>query len=297
MAGLNHKHLLYFRAVAHEGTLTRAAARLNLSQSALSVQIRSLEDRLGQALFERRGRSLELTEAGRIALDHADRIAAIGDELVDTLKERGRARRALRVGAMATLSRNFTLGFLRPLIGRSDVEVILRSGGTGALIAGLSALDLDIVLLNRAAPRDAARPLVSHRLAQQPVSLVATPGRLAGQGGDLLDLLAQEPLVLPSADSPVRDAFDALCDRHDLRPQVAAEVDDMAMMRLMARADAGLAVLPPIVVRDELASGALIEAHHLPGIAETFYAVTLERRFPNPLARELLARAGAAAPA
>jgi LysR family transcriptional activator of nhaA len=69
---------------------------------------------------------------------------------------------------------------------------------------------------------------------------------------------------------------------------VAAEVDDMAMMRLLAREGAGLAVLPPIVVKGELEAGTLVEFDALPGMLENFYAVTTKRRFPNPLIRPLL---------
>jgi len=68
-------------------------------------------------------------------------------------------------------------------------------------------------------------------------------------------------------------------------------VDDMAMMRLLVREGFALAVLPPIVVRDELASGALVEADELPGLTETFFAVTMERRFPNRIAQSLIASA------
>src|SRR5690349_6318303 len=117
MSALNYHHLRYFWAVAHDGNLTRTAERLNLTQSALSVQIRKLEERLGHDLFERRGRQLHLTEAGRIALDHADTIFATGDELLGTLQQTGQPRQALRVGALATLSRNFQVEFLRPLMG------------------------------------------------------------------------------------------------------------------------------------------------------------------------------------
>jgi LysR family transcriptional activator of nhaA len=101
-------------------------------------------------------------------------------------------------------------------------------------------------------------------------------------------LLAEHPVVLPTQGSEVRTGFDALMDRIGVRPQIAAEVEDMAMLRLLAREDAGLAVLPPIVVKDEIAAGTLIEAEQLPGIGASFYAVTIERRFPNPLLRELL---------
>ncbi|MFV1825253.1 LysR family transcriptional regulator, partial [Phaeobacter sp. JH18-21] len=149
---LNYHHLRYFWAVAHDGNLTRTAQRLNLSQSALSVQIKQLEERLGHPLFDRRGRQLHLTEAGRIALDHADAIFATGQELIATLEGSERSRQALRVGALATLSRNFQIGFLRPMLARSDVEVILRSGSPTELLEGLATLNLDLVLMNREPP-------------------------------------------------------------------------------------------------------------------------------------------------
>lgn len=288
MSRLNYNHLRYFRAVAHEGSLTRAAERLHLSPSALSTQIRQLEERLGHQLFERRGRQLHLTEAGRIALDHADAIVTTGEELVATLDQRGHARQPLRVGALATLSRNFQVSFLRPVLGRPDVEVILRSGGAAELLQSLEGLQLDVVLVNQAPRTDAATPFVTHRLAEQPLSLVGTAGNFA-PGLSLADLLRRYPVILPTPENNIRAAFDALIDRLEIRPQIAAEVDDMAMIRLLAREGLGLAVVPPIVLRDELASGLLQEAARLPDLAESFYAVTIARRFPNPLVRELLA--------
>ncbi|MEQ8251261.1 MAG: LysR family transcriptional regulator [Oceanibaculum nanhaiense] len=300
MAHLNLHHLRLFRAVASDGTLTGAARTLNLSQSALSTQLRALEASLGQDLFERRGRGLVLTEAGRIALDHAEAIFRTADDLTATLRETGRARRALRIGALATLSRNFQMQFLQPLIGRADVEVILRSGAQDQLLRGLEGLSLDVVLTNLAPARDAASPWLVHRLDEQPVGLIGTPARLGtgrggtGRGGTarraqpLKDLLATEPLIVPTPETGLRAAFDALASRLGVTPVFAAEVDDMAMIRLLARADAGLAIIPPIVVRDELEAGILVEAARLDGISEPFFAVTLQRRFPNPLLSELL---------
>jgi len=283
---LNFHHLRYFWAVAHEGNLTRAAERLHVSQSAVSVQIHKLEDDLGHPLFERRGKQLVMTEAGRIALDHADAIFAMGDELLGTLQERARARTGLRVGSMATLSRNFQLQFLRPLFGREDVEIVVRSGRIADLLRGLEAHRLDVVLANTAPPRDAATAWVAHAIAEQPVSLVGAPRR--GRKRELAAVLGSEPLVLPAADTGIRADLDALFDHLGVTPRIAAEVDDMAMLRLLARERVGLAVVPSIVVRDELASGQLTEIARLPGLAETFYAITLSRRFPNPLLKSLL---------
>ncbi|XWN29898.1 MAG: LysR family transcriptional regulator [Devosia sp.] len=287
MDDLNYRHLRYFWAVAHEGNLTRTAERLNVSQSALSVQIKRLEERLGHALFERHGRQLRLTEAGRVALDHADAIFAAGRELVGTLRQAGPQRNTVRVGALATLSRNFQISFLRPIL-EADLEIVLRSGTTAQLLEDLDALRLDIVLLNQPPVSTAGEAFVSHRLDDQQVSLVGTPA-LAGEGTPVVDLLATRPVILPSSESGVRVGFDAMAARSGIAPRIAAEVDDMAMVRLLAREGVGLAVIPPIVVQDELASGLLIEAHRLQGISETFYAVTRARRFPHPALGRLLA--------
>lgn len=288
MAVLNLHHLRLFRAVALDGTLTGAARQLRLSQSALSSQLRTLESSLGHALFERRGRGLLLTEAGRIALDHAESIFRTAADLTATLNESSRTRRALRVGALATLSRNFQMQFLRPLIGREDVEVVLRSGSQAELLCGLEGLALDVVLTNLAPARDASSPWLIHRLDEQPVSLIGSPARVGNPPRALTRLLAKEPLIVPTADTAIRAAFDALAARLGISPSIAAEADDMAMLRLLAREDAGLAVLPPIVVRDELATGRLVEVASLEGIYESFLAVTLARRFPNPLLSALV---------
>lgn len=289
MAQLNLHHLRLFRAVARDGTLTGAARSLNLSQSALSTQLRTLEASLGHDLFERRGRGLVLTEAGRIALDHAEAIFRTAEDLTATLQRAPGSRRVLRVGALSTLSRNFQIGFLAPLIGRGDVEIVVRSGAQGDLLRGLEALSLDIVLTDLVPARDAASPYLVHEIAQQPVSLIGPPPSPDEPAPrDVAEMLAREPLVLPTPESALRAAFDALLDRLGVVPRIAAEADDMAMLRLLVRADAGLAVIPPIVVQDELRSGHLAEAIQLDGITETFLAVTLERRFPNPLLAELL---------
>ena len=288
MKSLNFNHLRYFWMVAHESSLTRAAERLNLSQSALSVQIRKLEHQIGHALFERLGRRLVLTEAGQIALDYADTVFQAGDEMMSTLDGRPQAsRQVLRVGALTTLSRNFQLEFLRPLVGRADVELIVRSGTIRELLAQLEAHAIDVVLSNSAAPRDARAPFCNHLLNEQPVSLVGRP-RPSRAPFRFPDDLRSEPILLPSLDSDIRVGFDRLLDLAGIRPNILAEVDDMAMLRLLAREREGVTLVPPIVVHDELVSGVLVEHCRIPRLTESFYAITLTRRFPNQLLGGLL---------
>lgn len=288
MGALNYNHLRYFWAVARAGSLTRAAESMNLSQSALSVQIQKLEHQMGHPLFERVGRKLLLTEAGQIALDYADTIFEAGDELMSTLRGRPiTSRQVLRVGALTTLSRNFQLEFLRPLVGRSDVELIVRSGNMRDLFAQLEAHAIDVVLANGAAPRDARSSLQNHLLNQQPVSLVGRP-RPTRRKFRFPEDLRNEPVLLPSLDSDIRVAFDRVLELAAVRPAILAEVDDMAMLRLLARERDAMALVPPIVVRDELESGILVEHCRIPEVTESFYAIVQRRRFPNRLLGELL---------
>lgn len=290
MARLNYHHLQYFWAVAQEGNLTRAARRMHVSQSALSVQIRQLEDELGQTLFAREGRTLNLTEAGRIALGYAERIFATGAELVGTLKEgRRHERQVVRIGAVATLSRNFQESFVKPLLSRADVELVLQSGSLQELLARLRVHAIDLVLSNRPVQADAERPWRCRRIARQQVSLVGPPRRRRRPFRFPEDVSA-EPLLLPSTDSDIRTAFDALCDRLDVSYRVLAEVDDMAMMRLLARDVGAIALLPSVVVRDELRGGTLQEHCVVPDLYESFYAIDVKRQYQPPLLKSLLER-------
>ena len=285
---LNYNHLRYFRAVAQDSNLTKAAQRLHLSQSALSVQIRKLELQLGHPLFERQGKRLVLTEVGRIALDYAETIFSTGEELLDTLRGQGSdSRRILRVGAISVLSRNFQLGLLRPLMRRNDVELVIRSGSMRELLAQLEAQTLDIVLSNMPVPRDAQTTWRSILLDEQAVSLVGRPARGQKRLRFPQDLRTI-PVVLPSLGSSIRLAFDGIMEQAGIRPIVLAEVDDMAMLRLLARESDAVTLVPAVVVQDELESGALVERARLRDVRESFYATVPTRRFPNPLLREVL---------
>lgn len=288
---LNYHHLRYFRAIAKEGTLTGAAKRLGVSQSSLSVQLRQLEESLGQPLFRRESKSLVLTEAGSIALDYADRIFRSGEELMSVLENQpGDRRRVLRVGSVATLSRNFQISCLQPFVGNDDVELVLRSGSLRELLGQLRAHTLDLVLSNLPVRRDAETDWHSILLEEQPVALIG-PKKRGRKKFSFPEDLVETPLVLPSLDSNLRVAFDLILEQHGIRPRIAAEVDDMAMLRLLARDGAGLALVPPVVVAGELQRGLLAEYYRFSDIRESFYAIVPSRRFPNPLVEELILQA------
>lgn len=282
---LNYHHLRYFREVAREGHLGRAAERLNIAQSALSVQIKQLEDRLGHALFDRVARTLVLTEAGRIALDHADRIFNTGDELVATLKQNSNLQPPLRIGALSTLSRNFQLQFLRPLLALDTCTFLLKSGNMKMLLDDLESLALDVVLTTQIPDSAPGKSFAAQRIAEQSVRIHGRPERL--RHASLSALLASEPLIVPT-ENVIRTGFENLIATLGLHPRIVADVDDMAMVRLLAREGVGLAIAPTVVVADEIANGVLASAPFDLGITEPFFAVTLPRKFPHPSLHKLL---------
>lgn len=290
MARLNYNHLYYFWAVAREQHLTRAAERLHVSQSSLSAQIKQLEEQLGQPLFTREGRKLVLTEAGHLAMNYAETIFRAGSEMQAMLRDgQTSQRQVLRLGSVATLSRNFQENLIQPLMGKPDVELVLQSGTLDELTRRLYVHDLDAILSNQAIQGSARTPVRCRRIARQPISLVGPPlGR--GKRFRFPEALDQCPLVVPGPSSSIRTGFDLLCEQLQRRPDIIAEVDDMAMMRLLARDTGAIALLPPVVVRDELQNKTLQEYCALPGLFEDFYIITADRRFQNPLLNQLMSR-------
>ncbi|MFC4260933.1 LysR family transcriptional regulator [Marinobacter lacisalsi] len=286
---LNYHHLYYFWRVARAGHLTRTADALHISQSALSGQIRKLEESLGHDLFIREGRRLKLSEAGRLAFSYAEDIFRQGEELTAMFASGAQPNReVLRVGAVATLSRNFQEGFLQPLLGREDLELSLQSGHLDELLRRLSAHRLDLILSNQSVQGDEQYPWRSRLIGRQSVSVIGPPDLELSK--ELPRILLERSLIVPGANNNIRQAFEQICEYHRIRPTIAAEVDDMALMRLLTRDTGHLAILPPVVVRDELTNGVLQEYGVLPGVYEEFYAINIRRQFETPALKELLSQ-------
>nr|WP_217906349.1 LysR family transcriptional regulator [Vibrio sp. JPW-9-11-11] len=285
---LNFHHLRYFWTVAKEGHLTRSAQRLNVSQSALSAQIRQLEEQLGHALFIRQGRSLQLTETGYLVLEYADSIFNLSGELLSILESGEMARvQQLRIGAVATLSRNFQENFLRPVLGQDNIRLILHSSSQEDLLEQLQMHKLDLVLSNQPVASDSAKPWRCRLIAQQQVCLVG-PNNPTLQALSLPQQLDQVNLLVPGPSSDIRLQFDLFCEQHGITLTPYAEVDDMAMLRLLARDVEGLAVVPEVVVQDEIESGLLKNYLSLESVSECFYAITTKRHFNMSVINNLL---------
>ncbi|QSI75621.1 LysR family transcriptional regulator [Niveibacterium microcysteis] len=275
---LNFHHLFYFWRVARLGHLTRAAAELHTSQSALSAQIRQFEDRLGEPLFTRQGRRLQLTDTGQLVLSYAEDIFGLGQEMLGRLDGRSEGLTRLRVGSVATLSRNYQENWIRPALADPGVVLTLESGVLEGLLTRLLQHQLDVVLANETVPSDADRPLHCRFLGSQSISLVGPASSWKGRTLRIPEDLDGLDIALPGPRHALRAQFDALCASADVRPRLRAEVDDMAMLRLIARDSGWLTVLPEVVVQDELRAGALVTVGQSTQLQERFYAITTPRR-------------------
>lgn len=287
MSRLNYHHLYYFWRVASEGRLTRVAADLHVAPSALSSQIRQLEDTIGTQLFERRGRRLELTDVGRRVLAYSNDIFTKGEEL-EALLKRGLEpdQQILRIGMLTTLSRNFIDGLIVPWLDDPSVRLSLRSDGLDNLLDGLVRHQLDVALTNTDVRGTDEQTWQSQLLARQQVSIVGPPADRPRH--EFPRGYEHARWVLPSRDHEIRRGFEAFCTRWQYHPDLDAEANDMAMLRLLARDSGAFAVLPAVVVRDEMRDGVLVEYMTLPSVFESFYAITVKRRFPTPALTALL---------
>ncbi len=286
---LNYHHLRHFWMIARHRSMTRAAAKLRVSQSTLSEQLAELEGWLGQPLFDRRGRELHLTEAGRVALEHAETIFTTGHELMTRLRQSTQNRqRVLRIGAVGPLSKNLQFDFIQPILADTRTKVVVVAGALDELARQLQEHQVDLVLSNIPLRTDQEQNVFNHLLGEVPVFLV---------GGKQLKIarptfprfLRGIPLFLPSRQSDVRADFDLLLADAGVEPLVQAEVDDMALLRLLALSGEGLALVSKIVVERELQSRKIKFMLRVPKLVERYYALTIRKRFQNAWLGEIVA--------
>ena len=285
---LNYHHFRHFWMIARHRSMTKAAAKLKISQSTLSEQLAELEDWLGQPLFDRRGRELHLTDAGRVALEHAETIFTCGHELITRFRQSGESRqRVLRIGAVGPLSKNLQFDFVQPILADTRTKVVVVAGALDELTRQLQEHKVDLVLSNIPTRADHDQGIFNHLLGEVPVFLVGGK-KLKLSPGKFPKFLKDVPLFLPSRQSDVRADFDLILANVGIEPFVHAEVDDMALLRLLALSGEGLALVSKIVVERELQSSKIKFMQRVPGLAEKYFALTVRKRFQNAWLGEIV---------
>ena len=280
---LNYRHLLYFWAVAKEGSITRAAERLGLSVQTISTQLGQLERQLGQALFAPQGRSLKLTEAGRTALAHAEQIFQIGERLRQALSEGTHTRPRFAVGVTDAVPKLFAFRLLESVL-RPPLAVRLEciEGEFEHLLGELALNRLDLVVADRSAPQRANLKLHSHLLCNVGISLFGSTELHKRCAGNFPHSLAAAPLLLPARSNPLRGAIDAWLETHELRPDIVGEFTDSALLKTFGRAGLGLFPAPANMQADIAAQFGAVPVGTLHGVSESWYAIATQRRVQHP---------------
>jgi len=284
MEWLNYHHLYYFWVVCKEGGFSKAAQKLHIAQSAVSLQISTLEDFLGQKLMDRGPRGFKLTEAGQIALDQAEVIFRQGNELVQYFRV-GKMQTSFRIGALGSLSKNLQLKLLSSAIKDRSLELILEVGDPNVLLARLINYQLDGVLSDVAFPASEAEPLTQLEIASEPICLVSRrPHR------QHLKVISNEELgvYLPSKSSPTTSAVLEHFRAEQELLRIRGYIDDIAFLRLLALETDSLVVIPKIGVRRELESKELFVVHEFKKIRQSYFLIHRQKGQRHPTLTKLI---------
>jgi len=284
MEWLNYHHLLYFWTVAREGSVTRASEQLRLAQPTVSAQLRTLEEALGERLFIRSGRRLELTETGRMAYRYADEIFSLGREFLDAVKDRptGRPMR-FSVGVADVLGKIIAYRLLSPALSLAQgVHLTCREDRPERLLAELVTHSLDMVLGDAPTPAGSSVRAFNHLLGESEVSVFAAPRLAAKYRRRFPASLTGAPFLLPTEQASLRRALAQWFDAQDVRPDVVAEFDDAALLQTFGAAGHGLFAAPSVIEGDIARRYDVRAIGRLGGLRERFYAISVERRLKHP---------------
>jgi LysR family transcriptional activator of nhaA len=281
---LNYQHLRYFWVVAREGGLVPAGKVLHLSHPTISAQIHALEDRLGEKLFVKVGRRLELTDVGRVTLRYAEEIFGLGRELVDTVQGLGTGKPArLDVGITDVLPKLMVRRLLQPALTLPEpVRLVCREGTFDRLLADLAQHALDIVIADAPVPPGGAIRAHTHLLGECGVGFFGVPALARKYRRGFPGSLNGAPLLLPTEGLTLRRSLNQWFDRQGIRPRIIAEFEDSALLKVFGADGLGIFPAPKAVAREVIAHYGVRPLGDAGGIVERYYAISVERRLRNP---------------
>jgi len=284
MAALNYKHLRYFWVVAKSGSIARASEQLHLTPQSISGQLSELEESLGADLFRRAGRGLELTDTGQRILSYAEEIFALGEELLDVVRDQT-SKRSLpfTVGIADSVPKSIAYLLVEPALRLSEpVRLICREGRLTALLADLAVHRLDMVIADRPMPANLNVRGYSHLLGESDLTVFGTEVLLKTLNGSFPALLNGAPFLMPGEDVAIRPRLEQWLASQRLYPRVVGEFDDSALIKAFGQAGAGLFVAPTALATHICEQHRVVAIGRIDSISEQLFAITTERRLTHP---------------
>jgi len=281
---LNLKHLRYFWSVASHGSIARAAEALYLTPQTISGQLSELEQQVGAKLFSRKGRSLVLTETGRLVFSYADEMFRLGLELQDVLDGRAPGFAfTVKVGVAMVVPKLLAYRVLEPVLNMPDsVRLVCHEAPLVDLLADLSVHKLDMVLADSPLNPTLNIRAYNHALGESGISFFAVPEQAKVLEANFPDNLDGAPMLMPSEGSNLRRNLEAWFERHGIKPLVVAEFEDRALMKVFGERGKGVFTSPTAVEQDVLDKYGVQVIGRTEEINERYYAISAERRIKHP---------------
>ena len=287
--GMNFRHLYYFWVVAKEGSITRAATRLGLAIQTVSTQLTQLEQSIGKSLLMPQGRSLVLTEAGRLALAYADQIFLLGEQLQEALGEADSGRTRLTVGISDSLPKLTAFRLLETTMQLpSPVRLVCYEDNFEALLADLALHKLDVVLTDRAVRSGTTLRVFSHMVFESGTIVVGAPLLAHAYAEGFPQSLNGAPFLLPTRNNALRGRIDEWFELHNARPDVVGEFEDNALLNTFGRRGAGLFFAPAALAADLQEQFGAVLVGQVPQVREQVYAISNERKIKHPAVEAIL---------
>jgi LysR family transcriptional activator of nhaA len=285
---INYHHLFYFKTIAEEGTVSKAADKLRLGQPTLSAQLKQFEDTLGIQLFERHHKKLVLTEQGKVALDYSKNIFRMGSEMYEVLHDRLKPLKpSLHLGALDSVPKQIVLQLVKHAFRISPCQITLSEGKSDELLRELVSHRMDIMVTNFLPTGTDSKGLYPKSITKKNVAFYGAPKFKALRKG-FPKSISGEPMILPTYDSRLRQDLDHWAKLNKVELNIIVESQDISIKKLMATNEMGLIPTATHTVTEQVLRGELIEIGQLQGVHEELFLVTAQRKIENQIASNLM---------
>ncbi|QWD59559.1 LysR family transcriptional regulator [Polynucleobacter sp. MWH-UH35A] len=285
----NYRHLYYFWVVAKEGSMSKAADRLDMAIQTISAQVHELEKSLGYLLFKPAGRGIALTESGFAALEIADQIFSIGEKLPEAVRDAAKSPKTkITVGVSDGLPKLVTRQLLEPILKHKDVQLIAHEGEFDDLLADLALHRLDIVLADRPAPGNKNLNVYSEELTKSVIAWYAPKQFIKKIKGKFPQCLVDLPVLLPTSHSTVRSLIDQWLSKEGITPNIVGEFEDSALLKTFAASGLGVFPAGKLIERDLKDTYGIEFLGCCEDIYEYFYAIRSEKKIQHPLVQAII---------